>query len=358
MLMYGKDYQIKKISVEEKIELKNGLKVKEIGNLNLLKEILERDKYYKLHIKLLVKTNIILFAGFYSGNAYLFSLDKIHNLKLLSKNKNNDKIQLNYFKEGFITSLEVSQDEKYIISGNNKGTLVILELLYNNNNISKDENNIKLIKIISSHSGYSITSISISSDMNLFGDCSYDNFIHIYTLPKCDKIISIFNKDQSFYPDFIFISAQPLPSIILYSNETTKFKIYSINGKDLNIEQDDKNLLNESKYKNKNICENMISPFLFTNSQFNDYLIYIFRYQYIILRKAPLMDLVFKINFNENEYISMINLSLTKEYVYAADYNNKKVYIINYDKCKPISKDDNNQENVIENSNNNNIEIK
>ena len=55
----------------------------------------------------------------------------------------------------------------------------------------------------------------------------------------------------------------------------------------------------------------------------------------------------------------MINLSLTKEYVYAADYNNKKVYIINYDKCKPISKDDNNQENVIENSNNNNnIEIK
>ena len=132
MLIYGKDYQIKKISIEEKIELKNGYKVKEVGYYNFLKEILEIDKYYKLYIKLLVKYNIILFAGFYSGNAYLYSLDKIHNLKLLSKNKNNDKIILNYFNEGFITSLEVSQDEKYIISGNNKGTLVILELLYNN----------------------------------------------------------------------------------------------------------------------------------------------------------------------------------------------------------------------------------
>ena len=358
MFICGRDYQIKKISIEEKIELKNGYKVKEVGYYNFSKEILEIDKYYKLYIKIFVKYNIILFAGFYSGNAYLYSLDKSHNLKLISKNKNNDKIILNYFKEGFITSLEVSQDEKYIISGNNKGTLVILELLYNNNIFSNDENNIKLIKKISSHSGYGINYISINSDMNLFGDCSYDNFIHIYTLPKCDKIVSIYYKENTFYPDFIFLSAQPLASIILYSNQTTKFKSYSINGKDLNIEQNDINLLNESKYKNKNICENMISPFLFTNSQFNDYLIYIFRYQYIILRKAPLMDLVFKINFNENEYISMINLSLTKESIYAADYNSKKVYIINYDKCKPISKDDNNQENVIENSNNNNIEIK
>ena len=69
------------------------------------------------------------------------------------------------------------------------------------------------------------------------------------------------------------------------------------------------------------------------------------------------MDLVFKINFNENEYISMINISLTKEYIYATDNKNKKIYIINYDKCKPISKDGNNKENVIENSSNN-IETK
>ena len=44
--------------------------------------------------------------------------------------------------------------------------------------------------------------------MNLFGDCTYDNFIHIYTLPKCDKIVSIYYKENTFYPDFIFLSAK------------------------------------------------------------------------------------------------------------------------------------------------------
>ena len=184
--------------------------------------------------------------------------------------------------------------------------------------------------------------------MNLFADCSDDNFIHIYTLPKCDKINSMYNNDQLFYLDYIFLSAQPLSSIILYSNKTAKFKTYSINGKDLYIEQNDIKFLKESKDNRKNINENMISPILFTNSQFNDYLLYVFRFQFILLRKAPLMDLVFKINFNENEYISMINISLMKEYIYAVDDNNNKVYIINYDKIKLISK-----ENVKGNSNDN-----
>ena len=90
----------------------------------------------------------------------------------------------NYGK-GIITSLEISKDEKYIVFGNDKGTLVILE---NQGN----KNNYKLLDIISSHTGYIINTVSINSDLNLFTDCSYDNYIHIYTLPKCTKINSIF----------------------------------------------------------------------------------------------------------------------------------------------------------------------
>ena len=136
----------------------------------------------------------------------------------------------------------------------------------------------------------------INIDLNLFADCSHDNYINIYTLPKCEKIISIYNRDEMFYLNYIFLSAQSLASVILYSNQTTKFKVFNINGHALNIDQNDINLLNESNY-NKNLkMENMISPIIFTSYQFNDYLIYIFRNQYILLRKTPLMDLVFKIN--------------------------------------------------------------
>ena len=76
----------------------------------------------------------------------------------------------------------------------------------------------------------------------------------------------------------------------------------------------------------------MISPIIFTNWQFSDYLIYIFRYKFILLRKTPLMDVVFKISFGENEIISMINLSLMKDCIYAVDNNNKKIHVIQCDK--------------------------
>ena len=357
LLLFDKEKKIKKIMLEEKIEaLSNNYKIKKIDEYEFLKPVFELDKYYKLFIKYLVKANIILLSGFYSGDIYLFSLEKNQTLKsnkvnqtIFSKMNNNDKQILNDFGKGFINSFEVSKDEKYIIYGNNKGTLIILELIYNNNTSENIE--IKLLKIISSHSGYSINSISINIDLNLFADCSHDNYINIYTLPKCEKIISIYNRDEMFYLNYIFLSAQPLASVILYSNQTTKFKVFNINGHDLNINQNDINLLNESK-NNKNLkMENMISPIIFTSYQFNDYLIYIFRNQYILLRKTPLMDLVFKINFNENEYISFINISLMKDYIYAIDNINKKVYIIHCDKCKMISNiEDQNESNNKENN--------
>ena len=45
------------------------------------------------------------------------------------------------------------------------------------------------------------------------------------------------------------------------------------------------------------------------------------------------MDFVFKINFGENEIISMINLSLMKDCICAVD-NNKEIHVIH---CYKIS---------------------
>ena len=348
LLLFENDYKLKKISIEDKNESNKGYKTKEISCFNFSKDIFKCDNYYKLYVKYFTKSNMILFAGFYNESIYLISLDKITNTKLninnaniFSKIKNKENKEnsennliLNKLKEfgiGFITALEISQDEKYIIYGSNKGALVILEFIYYTGTSQNSDNyEIKILKIISSHSGYSINSISINTDLNVFADCSYDNYIHIYTLPKCDKIISIYNKNSLFNLDYIFLSAQPLPSVILYSNRDTEFKVFNIHGHDLKVEQNDKKLLNDQP---KNINEiNMISPIIFTNWQFSDYLIYIFKYKYILLRKAPLMEVVFKINFGETDYISIFNLSLMKDCIYAVDNNNKKIHVINCEK--------------------------
>ena len=338
LLLFGNDYKLKKIIIEEKNESNKGSRIKELASFNFSKDVFKRDNYYKLYIKSFTKANMILLAGFYSGNIYLIPLEKNNNIKLSEKGtnifetKNNENLSLlKEFGIGFITSFEVSQDEKYIIYGSNKGALVILEFIYYNNTSQYPDNyEIKLLKIISSHSGYSINSISINIDLNVFADCSYDNYIHIYTLPRCEKIISIYNKNSSFNLDYIFLSAQPLPAVILYSNREAEFKVYSIHGHDLKVEQTDKNLLNDKPNKSNEI--NMISPIIFTNWKFSDYLIYIFRCKYILLRKAPLMEVTFKIIFGENDTISMFNLSLMKDCIYAVDNNNGKINVIHSEK--------------------------
>lgn len=336
LLIYYKKHKIKKITLEEKLDTNGNYLIKNFINCKDLNIIFSQDIASKLIIKYLYKSNTILSTGFYNGNLYLFNLDNnekfiLDNYNIINKVSQEDQNLLKNFGKGIITSLDISKDEKYIIFGNDKGILVIIENDYNiylENNANKKY--LKVLKIIPSHNGHIINSISINTDLNLFADYSYDNYVHIYTLPKCDIINSIFIKNNNINMDYIFLSAQPLASIILYSNKSVEFKCYNINGHDLNVEQNDKQLLDE--LKNKNCKERMISPLIFTDSQYVDYLLYVFGNQFILLRKMPLMDIIFKINFDGNELISFVNVSLNKEYIYAVDNNGKRVYLIKYKK--------------------------
>ena len=341
LLVYYKNHKVKKIVFEEKLDNENFI-IKENNEYKDLINIVNKDISSKLISRYLFKSNIIILTGFYNGTLYVINLDshiKLNNKnsELITKVNKEDQALLQNYGKGIITSLEVSKDEKYIAYGNDKGTLIIIENDYNiflENNENKKY--LKVLKIISSHSGYIINTISINSDLNLLADCSYDNYIHIYSLPKCEKINSIYIKDIKFKVDYIFLTSQPLASIVLYSNKLCKFKCYNINGHDLNIEQNDKNLYDELKINNS--CEPMISPVVFTDLLFNDHLLYIFGYKCILLRKMPLMDIIYKINFNEDEYISFVNVSLSKECIYAFENNSKKVYLIKYKKPnKPIT---------------------
>ena len=338
LFIYYKNHKPKKISFDEK-QISNGkYTIKEDTHFKDLIYLFNEEILCKLIIRYLYKSNMILITGFYSGCLFLICLetniksnnDNLNVINIISKVSKEDQALLKNFGKGVITSLEISKDEKYIIYGNDKGTLVALEndhkiFLENNEN----KKYLKVLKIIPSHSRHIINAISISSDLNLFADCSYDNFINIYSLPKCERINSIYI-NNNFKVDYIWLSAQPLASIILYSNKLCQFKCYNINGHDLNVEQNDKSLQNELKTKNER--EPIFSPIIFTDGFFIDYLLYVFGNKFILLRKMPLMEIVFKLDFEGNEFISLVNVSLSKEYIYAVDNNNKKVYLIKYKK--------------------------
>ena len=342
LTLYTKTHKVKKFVFDDRLETNEAYPMKEVVSPKDLSGIFNQDIASKLILRNLFKSNIILIAGFYSGNLYVINLEnnsKLNraNSNLISKVSQEDQVLLQNYGKGIITSLEISKDEKYIIYGNNKGTLAIIENLYSiylENNENKKF--LKILKIISSHSGHIINSLFISSDLNIFADCSYDNFIHIYSLPKCDKINSFYINDINFNPDYIFLSAQPLPSILLYSNKVYRFKCYNINNHELKVEQNDKEFYSQLRINNCN--EPMISPIVFTDFSFIDYLLYSFGYQFIILRKMPLMNIIFKINFDGDEFISLVNISLCKECIYVVDNNNKRIHIIKYKKnVKQIS---------------------
>ena len=338
LIVYYKNNKIKKYIFEEKLDINGNYLIKETNSkdLNETNIFKQNNAISKLIIKNLNKSNLVLVTGFFNEKISLVSLDTSYKLKtypnIFDKIGKEDQVLLKNYGKGIITSLEISKDEKYIIYGNNKGTLVVIENNYDIYLENNDNKFLKILKIISSHSGYVINTIAINNDLNLFSDYSYDNYIHIYTLPKCEKINSIFIKDNTFNVDYIFLSSQPLASIILYSNKSYKFKCYGINGHDLNVEQNDKDLYKE--LKNKNCNEYMISPIVFNDSLFIDHLLYVFGYQFILLRKMPKMDIVFKINFNKDEIISLVNISPCKEYIYAVDNNYKRIHLIKYQKNK------------------------
>ena len=196
---------------------------------------------------------------------------------------------------------------------------------------------INLIKFFPSHTGFSINYININSDFNLFIDCAYDGYAHIYTLPECKLIHSIYinpkiDKDY-FSLDFVFLSAQPLPSIILYSNRTYNFKCFSLNGNELKIKNNnyDNDLIKEGKIGEDNFDDTgMSSPIIFTDSQFNDYLAYILNKKCILIKKFPNMENIVMINPSPSKEELLTNIAISDDlkYLYIYEQINNKIYII------------------------------
>ena len=138
---------------------------------------------------------------------------------------------------------------------------------------------IEFKKIFKSHNNYPIHSISINNDLNLFADCAYDGYVNIYKLSSYSNydIVNSIYIDTSIYNytlDHVFLSAQPLACVVLYSNDKCQFKCFSINGKSLHSTEND-TLLTSNKFNEYYLDneESMSSPIIFNDYKFNDYLI-------------------------------------------------------------------------------------
>ena len=338
--IFDKSFKEQKIIIQESKESNNYILKDSVINKELpINKALEKNAEYKLIMKQIFNGSYFIITGLYDGELYIIKNMNKNTSKKEDKEKKETEIFNNLIFESFdkslITSLDIDKEEKYIIYGTQKGSLAIHSLNYSS--FKEGKKFINLIKFFPSHAGFSINYININSDLNLFIDCAYDGYAHIYTLPECNLIRSIYINSKIsknyFSLDYVFLSAQPLPSIILYSNRTYNFKCFSLNGNELKINNNnyDIDLIKEGKIEDNNFDDTgMSSPIIFTDSQFNDYLAYILNKKYILIKKLPNLENIVMINPSpaKEELLTNIAISYDLKYLYIYEQINNKIYII------------------------------
>ena len=301
-------------------------------------KFIQRNIEYKLIMKQIFQNEIYIITGLFDGKIHFFkNTNQIvcHNEEYEYPIDKSEQI----LDKSLVTALEIDKKEKYVIYGTQKGSIVILTLNYYlyKEKSDKNEKFIHLYNYFQSHPDFPISYICINSDLNLFADCAYDGYVNIYSFPKCKLVRSIYIdphfKNGMYNLDFVFLSAQPLASVVVYSNEAGNFKSFSINGNEItNHGNNDKNALG-------NVATNlngMISPIIFTDSLFNDYLLYILDNKVVFLNKFPSMEIVAYIKPRIQGDIHLTNLCISTDlkYIYIYEEIRNVIYILHQNAYK------------------------
>jgi hypothetical protein len=361
LMILDNNYNFQKIYMQEikDKELDKSYNIKEIKEYSIKNKNLTNDNNIilnKLLIKSLFQNTFLVIAGYFDGSLQLIQYQskskKDENTKKESYNIINEETTIKKFDKSLITALEVDKDEKYLIYGTLNGSIIIYALNYNL--YKENKNFMEFQKIFKSHNNYPISYISINNDLHLFADCAYDGYVNIYALSSYSnyQIINSIYIDTSLYNytlDYVFLSAQPLASVVIYSNKKYQFKCYSINGSDLKSGETD-TYITSSKFNEYYLDndEGMSSPLVLTDYLFNDYLIYIFRKKYVLIREFPSMKMIMGLNptrENNNEELSMLTISNDNKYLYILEQNNNKIYIVNKSSLMPNNNKESKKEN-------------
>ena len=335
------NFVLQKINIQESKESEKIFYIKENSLYKEfpIKEKINKNIQNKLIIKTIFNNKLFIIGRFFDGSLIITKTPN----KLSKKDESQKSAEKAYilteekiikkFDNSVITALEIDKNEKYLIYGTLKGSIVIY---YFEHVLFKENRNfIEFKKIFKSHNNSSISSISINSDLGVFADCSIDGYINVYTLSSYNdfRMINSIYISAPFIPNYVFLSAQPLPSIVVYSNDLCKFKCYSINGNELSTTESDNNLMSNkfNEYYVEN-DQNMNSPLIFTDTLFNDYLIYIFKRKYILIREFPTMKIKIPLNptlDNHNEELCSLCISEDKKNLFVLEQNSNKIYMIN-----------------------------
>ena len=329
-------YIIDKTFFEQKLiiqETKESMpySIKEIKSKNIFPffKFIQRNIEYKLIVKQIFQNEIYIITGLFDGKIHFYK--NTNNIECRNEDYEYplDKSE-QILDKSLITALAIDKEEKYVIYGTQKGSIVIYSLNYYLYK-EKNEKFIHLYNYFQSHPDFSINYICINSDLNLFADCAYDGFVNIYSFPTGKLVRSIYidphYKNSMFNLDFVFLSAQPLASVVVYSNEAGNFKSFSINGNELsNHGNNDQNAMGYVA----NNSNGMISPIIFTDSLFNDYLLYILDNKIIFLNKFPSMEIIAYIKPRIAGDINLTNLCISTDlkYIYIYEEIKNVIYIV------------------------------
>ena len=283
----------------------------------------EKNHLYKDLLVLSLNNNLFfIITGFINGDIYFLQIKEDINLKKgnINNNNNNNIVEIRSENpliskrdNSIITCIEIDKDEEFIYAGTQMGSIIIYKFI---------NSKIQFFALKNNHTDR-INYINSNVRLNMFIDCSSDGYINLYIMPKVQLIRSIYYSYEIFI-DFVFLSSSPLPSFILHTNKNS-FICYSINGEKLD------------SVPEKDIKENpyMISPIVYYNNDFMDYLIYGTGNNYLRIRKFPYMNLIYEIKFEQNilknqsiNHIKFILISKKKLLIYIIFDNYKKINII------------------------------
>ena len=164
---------------------------------------------------LVIKKGKYIIKGGYCDSKFL----------LFQKDEFNKFIYIQLDKKGKANVIITDSFEKILFVGTTNGKVFIYEISDNGKVL---ENVLKLKKILNHHDN-SINSMYICNRLNVFATVSKDKTCNLYSYPRM-KLFYVIKEDNNVSFDYVFISASPLPSLILYSKHKLMFYIYTING--------------------------------------------------------------------------------------------------------------------------------
>ena len=282
----GKSEPFKESQEEMKLDKKFGCNIKSEQQGKLFKITNKHfytnnmESYFRHTYLIYGNDNAVIIGGYYDGSLVHSSTDGVEDGYILHSIQDKDDRNFSHnhpneylyrFDYSPIVFITLNKSETSLYCGTMHGSLMKLE---------KEKNKWDL-KLSRRDHTQSITYLNVNDVLNVLASCSYDGYVHLYTLPEVNLFRSIYIDNTTI--DYALLSSTPVPSVVIYSQKSALFKVYGINGKLITSSP------NNSNQPNNTNQLKVISPIIYTSYNFVDYLVYGNSKGAIKIRKLPFL---------------------------------------------------------------------